>query len=52
MDYGEVDRVAKLIPNEPKMTLQKAIDTNQEFKEISSKSELHKQLIENSMILE
>ena len=52
MDYGEVDRVAKLIPNEPKMTLQKAIDTSQEFKEVINKSDLHKQLIDNSMILE
>ena len=52
MDYGEVDRVAKLIPNEPKMTLQKAMKVNQEFKEIANKSDIHKQLIENSTILE
>ena len=52
MDYGEVDRVAKLIPNEPKMTLQKAMKVNQEFKDIANKSDIHKQLIDNSMILE
>ena len=52
MDYGEVDRVAKLIPNEPKMTLKKAMSVNQEFKDIVNKSDIHKQLIENSTILE
>ena len=30
MEYGEVDRVAKMIPNEPKMTLQKAMKMNPE----------------------
>ncbi len=52
MEYGEVDRVAKMIPNEPKMTLEKAMKMNPEFKQIVSKSDSHKELIENSTILE
>ena len=52
MEYGEVDRVAKMIPNEPKMTLEKAMKMNPEFKKIISKSDSHKELVENSMILE
>ena len=52
MEYGEVDRVAKMIPNEPKMTLEKAMKMNPEFKQIASKSESHKELLENSIILE
>ena len=52
MEYGEVDRVAKMIPNEPKMTLEKAMKMNPEFKQITSKSESHKELLENSIILE
>ena len=52
MDYGEVDRVAKLIPNEPKMTLEKAMKMNPDFKKTLSQSEAHEELIKNSMILE
>jgi DNA polymerase-3 subunit alpha len=52
MDYGEVDKVAKMIPNEPKMTLEKAMKMNPEFKNISSQSDIHKELIKNSSILE
>ena len=52
MDYGEVDRVAKMIPNEPKMTLDKAMTMNPDFKNLLSGSDAHKELLENSMILE
>ena len=52
MDYGEVDRVAKLIPNEPKMTLEKAMKMNPDFKKTLSQSQAHEELIKNSMILE
>ena len=34
------------------MTLKKAMSVNQEFKDIVNKSDIHKQLIENSTILE
>ena len=52
MDYGEVDRVAKLIPNEPKMTLEKAMKMNPDFKKTLSQSAAHEELIKSSMILE
>ena len=52
MDYGEVDRVAKMIPNEPKMTLDKAMKMNPEFKSLLSGSDAHKELLKNAMILE
>ena len=52
MDYGEVDRVAKMIPNEPKMTLEKAMTMNPDFKNLLSGSDAHKELLKNSMILE
>jgi len=52
MSYGEVDSIAKLIPNEPKMNLDKAIKMNNDFKNIASKSDIHKQLIDFSKTLE
>ena len=35
ISYSEVDKIAKLIPNEPKITLEKALKQNSELKEIS-----------------
>lgn len=32
MPYGEVDAIAKLVPNEPHMTLEKALDKNKELR--------------------
>ena len=52
ISYSEVDKIAKLIPNEPKITLEKALKQNVELKEISSKSKIHEELIEYSKILE
>jgi len=52
MSYGEVDSIAKLIPNEPKMTLEKALKANPELKQISNKSTTHKQLLNYSKVLE
>ena len=52
MSYGEVDSIAKLIPNEPKMTLEKAIKLNPELKQIKTKSPIHHQLMDYSNILE
>jgi len=52
MDYGEVDRVAKMIPNEPKMNLEKAMKMNPDLKKTLSQSDAHEELIKNSMILE
>jgi len=52
MSYGEVDSIAKLIPNEPKMNLKKALKMSPELNDIHSKSETHKQLIDFSQTLE
>ena len=52
ISYAEVDKIAKLIPNEPKITLEKALKQNAELKEISSKSKVYEELIEYSKILE
>ena len=50
--YSEVDAVAKLVPNEPKMTLKKALKTNPELKKISTKNKSFEDLISYSQILE
>ena len=52
ISYSEVDKIAKLIPNEPKITLEKALKQNSELKEISSKSKVYEELIEYSKVLE
>ena len=52
ISYSEVDKIAKLIPNEPKITLKKALKQNAELKEISSKSKVYEELIEYSKVLE
>ncbi len=52
MPYGEVDRIAKLIPAEPKMTLTKALDVNKELAIITKQDETHRELIEYSKVLE
>ncbi|MFQ5751335.1 MAG: DNA polymerase III subunit alpha, partial [bacterium] len=50
--YGEIDRIAKMIPATPSMTLTKAIDSISEFKKINQQDEIHKQLIDYSKVLE
>ena len=52
MPFGEINEIAKLIPNEPKMTLDKAMKMNKEFSSILKKDETHKELIEYSQVLE
>jgi DNA polymerase-3 subunit alpha len=52
ISYNEVDAVAKLIPNEPKITLEKAIKLNPELKEIENKNKSYKDLINYSKVLE
>ena len=49
--YAEVDRIAKLIPFEPGMTIEKALQLN-ELKELSQKDERVKKLLEISRSLE
>ena len=52
MNYGEVDSIAKLIPNEPKITIDKAMKLNPEFRQIKDKSLSHEELINYSKTLE
>ena len=52
ISYNEVDSVAKLIPNEPKMTLDKAMKLNPELKEVKNKNQSYEDLINYSKVLE
>ena len=52
MSYSEVDRIAKMVPNELKMTLEKAEKMNPDLKKISSIDETHKELMDFSKVLE
>ena len=52
MDFGEVDRIAKLVPGELKITLDKAIDQVDELKLMSESSDEKGQLIEHARKLE
>ncbi|MFQ6114528.1 MAG: DNA polymerase III subunit alpha, partial [bacterium] len=52
VSYGDVDRIAKLIPASPNMTLSKALDTVPELNKLVEKDEIHKRLIEYSKVLE
>ena len=52
MEYGEVDKIAKLIPNELKMTLQKALDTNPDLLYRYKSDNQVKTLIDTAFALE
>ncbi|MBI44851.1 MAG: DNA polymerase III subunit alpha [Candidatus Marinimicrobia bacterium] len=52
MSYAEVDSIAKLVPNELNIKLDKASKLNPELGNISKKSDLHNNLMEYSKILE
>ena len=52
MSYGQVDKIAKLIPNEPKTTLDKALNVNSELSNVISQDKIHKELIDHSKVLE
>ena len=43
ISYSDVDKIAKLIPNEPKITLDKALKQNSELREVSSKSKVYEE---------
>jgi DNA polymerase-3 subunit alpha len=51
LSYGEVDRLAKMIPFDPKMTLKKAFDSP-DFKRAYDEEEMSRQLIDSAMTLE
>ena len=50
--FAEVDRIAKLVPNELKMTLKKALEIEPEFARLSRGSALERELLEVSRALE
>lgn len=50
--YAEVDKIAKLIPFEPGMTIERALQTSLELRELSEKDSRVKQLLEVSSSLE
>lgn len=52
MPYAEVDKIAKMIPNELKMTIKKALEMNSDLRELYETEEQIKYLIDTSMKLE
>jgi DNA polymerase III subunit alpha len=52
LNYGECDRLAKMIPNELKMTLHKALEQSPDLKVAYQTEEITKELVDNAMILE
>lgn len=51
LTYGEVDRIAKMIPFEPGMSIEKALGQNQDLRE-ACESEQYRQLLDISRALE
>ncbi len=52
LSYGECDRLAKMIPFDLKMTLEKALKQSPEFKEAYHTEEVTHELIDTALILE
>ena len=52
MPYGDVDRIAKLIPFDLKMTLQKALDISKELKGLYDNDPKVRELLDTAMALE
>jgi DNA polymerase-3 subunit alpha len=52
LDYGACDRLAKMIPNELKMTLKKALEQSPEFKAAYETEEVTHELIDTAFVLE
>ena len=52
LSYGEVDKIAKMVPNELKMTLEKAEKMNPDLKKIETLDDTHKDLMNFSKVLE
>ncbi len=52
MSYGEVDRIAKLIPGDPKINIAKASEINKELAHVADIDDIHRQLMEYSKVLE
>ncbi|MCH7618524.1 MAG: DNA polymerase III subunit alpha [Candidatus Marinimicrobia bacterium] len=52
MPYADVDRIAKLIPPAPNVSLEEALEKVPELVDIEKKDETHRKLIEYSRLLE
>jgi DNA polymerase-3 subunit alpha len=52
LSYGECDRLAKMIPFDPKMTLEKAFKDSPDFKRAYDEEDISRQLIDSAMTLE
>jgi DNA polymerase-3 subunit alpha len=52
MPYGDVDRVARLVPGMPNMTLGRAMDENQELKNIYQSDEIVRNLVNSARRVE
>jgi DNA polymerase-3 subunit alpha len=52
LEYGACDRLAKMIPNELKMTLKKALEQSPEFKAAYDTEEQTRELIDTAFVLE
>lgn len=52
ISYADTDRVAKLIPNEPGITIQKALEVSSELKNLYASDERVKELIDTSRAIE
>jgi DNA polymerase-3 subunit alpha len=52
LTYGECDRLAKMVPADLKMTLEKALKQSPEFKEAYETEEVTRELIDTALVLE
>jgi len=52
LPYGEVDRIAKMVPDEIGISLKQAEKKNPEFAKVSEIDDIHKELIDYSKVLE
>ncbi len=52
MPYGEVDKIAKLVPQQLNIKLKDALEQVPELKELEQKSDIHRRLIQYSLVLE
>ncbi len=52
LSYGEADRLAKMIPFDPKMTLAKAFEASPDFKRAYDEEELARGVIDSALTLE
>jgi DNA polymerase-3 subunit alpha len=52
LSYGEADRLTKMIPFDPKMTLEKALKESPDFKKVYDEEEIARSVIDSAMTLE